>query len=107
MPSLKWPATAWPSSRFTLVSLSQNSSVAPGSTESRISGSDGCVATISVSDSARSAGRSAEPDHDQVLRDQSCGSSQSVAGSGPRLTARSRIRMSSGPALAYSTNTSW
>ena len=44
--------------------------------------------------------------HDHVLRNQSVGSTWSAAGSGPRLATVSRTRMSSGEALAYSTNTS-
>ena len=43
---------------------------------------------------------------DQVLRNQSVGSSAEAAASGPRLMASIRIRMSSAPALAYSTKTS-
>ena len=43
---------------------------------------------------------------DQVLRNHSVGSTCSVAASGPRLCTVIRIRMSSGDALAYSTNTS-
>ena len=40
---------------------------------------------------------------DQVLRNQRVGSRWSSAGSGPRLNASSRIKISSGPPLAYST----
>ena len=44
--------------------------------------------------------------HDQVLRNQRVGSRCSVAASGPRLAAVTRIRMSFGDDLAYSTKTS-
>ena len=43
---------------------------------------------------------------DQLLRNQSVGSTCSAAASGPRLAAVIWIRMSSGAALAYSTKTS-
>ena len=43
---------------------------------------------------------------DHVLRNQTVGSRRSVAASGPRLCTVIRVRMSSGPALAYSTTTS-
>ena len=44
--------------------------------------------------------------HDQVFRNQSVGSTWSRAASGPRLWTVTRIRMSSGPSLAYSRKTS-
>jgi hypothetical protein len=53
-----------------------------------------------------SAVPTAGPSHDQTLRNQSCGSSQSRAVSGPRLVAVTRSRTSSTSALAYSISTS-
>ena len=45
-------------------------------------------------------------DQDQVLRNQSVGSTVSSAASGPRLVMPTAMRISSGPSLAYSTTTS-
>src|SRR5262245_40342724 len=45
-------------------------------------------------------------DHDQVLRNQSVGSTWSVAAFGPRFQALILMRSSSGPDLAYSTTMS-
>src|SRR3982074_1800222 len=45
-------------------------------------------------------------DHDQVLRNQSVGSTCRVAAWGPRLATLIWMRVSSGDSLAYSTNTS-
>ena len=44
--------------------------------------------------------------HDQVLRNHSVGKTRSRAASGPRLCTVMRMSTSSGPSLAYSTNTS-
>ena len=44
--------------------------------------------------------------HDHALRNQSVGSMCSGQGSGPRLSMRMRIRISSGEAFAYSIVTS-
>ena len=55
---------------------------------------------------AAGAGRAPLPPHDHVLRNHTVGSTWSVAGSGPRFSTVIRTRMSSGEALAYSTNTS-
>jgi hypothetical protein len=43
---------------------------------------------------------------DHVLRNHSVGSTRSVAAAGPRFATVISIRMSSGAAFAYSTNTS-
>ena len=58
------------------------------------------LATISI------CGRALPGTHDQSFLNHSVGSRCSVAASGPRLAALTRIRMSSGAAFAYSTNTS-
>src|SRR5262249_8649086 len=51
-------------------------------------------------------GRTASTSQLQVLRNHTVGRRCNSAGSGPRLYAVTRISVSRGPALAYSTNTS-
>src|ERR1700675_300222 len=55
---------------------------------------------------SHSEGLRSSPPHDHVLQNHSVGRTRSRAASGPRLCTEIRTRMSSGPALAYSTNTS-
>ena len=92
-----------------LVSFSVNSSVgravADRGSARRASGCD-AIATAPRIAAASAAGRGPSAPQDQVLRNQSVGSTCSVAASGPRLWTVIWIRMSSGDAFAYSTNTS-
>ncbi len=89
-----------------LVSFSVNSSSAASSAKKRIGGMSGWRTQTDPSDPAISSGFGVPCFHDHVLRAQSCGSRVRSAASGPRLVAVTRIRMSSGAALAYSIATS-
>ena len=101
IPSFGYGAPSVPEIRRAFVSLSQNSSSPVAS--KRHSPSAPCEASA-PSPSAAIDGRADPSCH--VLRNQSVGSRCSVAASGPRLCAVTRISRSSWSAFAYSTSTS-
>ena len=89
-----------------MVSFSVNSSSGFPSQYSQYSPSSGWDARMAPGPASFSEGFRSSSPHDQVLRNHSVGSSRSRAVSGPRLWAVIRTSTSSGPSLAYSTNTS-
>ena len=106
-----------PKSRSVLVSFSvkTSSGAAPptGSTEKRNRPSDGCATSMApgpdaASDGFSSGRRYPSPcrPHDQLLANQSVGSSTSGAAAGPRLATVTVRQRSSGEALACSSVTS-
>ncbi len=93
-------------SRARFVSFSVNRSSGAPSHRSQRRPSVGWLASTAPLGVARRVGRMAPTSHDHVLRNQSVGSRSSSAGSALRLATVILTRMSSAPALAYSTVTS-
>ena len=86
--------------RAAFVSLSQKSACGDAAARQESAAELRVLGDEPVPVEARSSGFSAPSFHDQVLRNQSVGSTSIVAVSGPALRMLRRSRMSSGPALA-------